>query len=112
MLSTLALLDGADEGGGAAPADLMALKAPMAAPHSHAGSQTTVRVATLVSHGGSEVASTTAVDSYRLLEVAETGELTALDVSEGSAAGGTPVCVSGTNLDASATVASNSSSSR
>jgi len=77
----------------------------MAVPHSHAGSQTTVRVATLESHGVSEVASATAVDGYRLLEKAETGELTALDVSEGSAAGGTPVCVSGTNLDASATVA-------
>lgn len=83
---------------------LECITGPMAAPLAHAGSRATVRVATLGSHGGSEVASTTSVDEYRLLDTEETGVLTALDVSRGSTGGGTSVCISGTNLDATATV--------
>ena len=69
------------------------------APLSHAGTQVTVRVAVLASSGGNEVASASVADGYQLLAATESMTLTGLDVTAGSTAGGTSICVSGTNLD-------------
>ena len=72
---------------------------PTNSPLSDAGTQLTVRVATLASSGGSEHASVAAVDGYRLIGQSESMTMTGLDSSTTSTAGGQQICISGTNLD-------------
>jgi hypothetical protein len=78
---------------------LECITGPTSSPLSDAGSDATIRVATLTTIGGSEHASVAVVDGYRLLAQSETLTLIGLDATNGSTAGGHQICISGTNLE-------------
>ena len=78
---------------------LECLTGPTSSPLADAGTQATVRVATLESSSGNEIASVALVDGFWLLSAADSMTLTGLEVTAGSTAGGLLTCINGTNLD-------------
>jgi len=77
---------------------LVCLTGATASPESDSGTLTTLRVAVLDAAGG-EVSSATLADSYTLRPLSELPTLTGLDRTQGSAAGGLHICLSGTGLE-------------
>ena len=78
---------------------IVCVTAATAAPLTHAGLDTTVRVATLDA-SGAEGSVATLASGFQLLASGASMTMTALDVTSGSTAGGQMICISGTNLDA------------